>query len=153
MTRISENGCKILSGCRIVFPWRQHYQCIVYTPKHLWIHTLTQTQLGTSIFFSSISLCTFPKKNMTMEHSPLEDVFPIEHWEINQCHLSFQRCISSWNSELSLSCCGVHHKNLVTRENQNLKIDSYCALVMKGFSNCLGLFQAIMANPVLLDVA
>ena len=28
-----------------------------------------------------------------------------------------------------------------------LKIDSYCPLVMQGFSNFLGLFQVIMANP------
>ena len=28
-----------------------------------------------------------------------------------------------------------------------LKIDRYWPLVMQGFSNCLGLFQVIMANP------
>ena len=30
-----------------------------------------------------------------------------------------------------------------------LKIDLYCPLVMQGFSYFLGLFQVIMANPVL----
>ena len=28
-----------------------------------------------------------------------------------------------------------------------LKIDMYCSLVIQGFSNFLGLFQVIMANP------
>ena len=32
-------------------------------------------------------------------------------------------------------------------EKINLKIDRYYPLVMHGFSNCLGLFQVIMANP------
>ena len=35
---------------------------------------------------------THPKTNMTMEHPPFEDVFPIE-MVIFQCHVSFQGCI------------------------------------------------------------
>ena len=33
-----------------------------------------------------------------------------------------------------------------------LKIARYCPLLIQGFSNFLGLFQVIMANPVLLMV-
>ena len=33
-------------------------------------------------------------------------------------------------------------------KSTRLKIDRYCSLVMQGFSNFLGLFQVIMANPV-----
>ena len=33
-----------------------------------------------------------------------------------------------------------------------LKIARYCPLVIQGFSNFLGLFQGIMANPVILTL-
>ena len=44
---------------------------------------------------------------------------------------------------------GVHHKDLVTWENRAPKDWQVASpLVMQGFSNFLGLFQVIMANPV-----
>ena len=42
---------------------------------------------------------------------------------------------------------GVHHKHLVTFFQSTLKIARCCPLVIQGFSNFLGLFQVIMANP------
>ena len=38
------------------------------------------------------------KTNMTMEHPPFEDVFPIEHGDFPASHLSFQGC-NIWESE------------------------------------------------------
>ena len=35
------------------------------------------------------------KTNMTMGHSPFEDVFPIEHGDFPTSHVSFQGCNSS----------------------------------------------------------
>ena len=35
-------------------------------------------------------ISTPPKTNMTMENSPFEDVFPIEHGDLPASHVSFQ---------------------------------------------------------------
>lgn len=37
------------------------------------------------------------KANMTMEHRPFEDVFPIENGEFPASHVSFRECKSTWN--------------------------------------------------------
>ena len=42
---------------------------------------------------------------------------------------------------------GVHHKDLVTWENQPLKMTGSKSLGDTGFLQFLGLFQVIMANP------
>ena len=66
------------------------------------------------------------------------------HIQVNQCSKTFVMRATS----LQAPSNGVHHSDLVTWENQPLKMTGSKSLGDTGFLQFLGLFQVIMANPV-----